>query len=335
MVTFEQASYLTKVKRLRALALEAVNNYPIKVKKLEFIKLSANAIFRVTDTKNNQYQLRIHPEVYHSKPAILEEMKWLHHIIKSSNIIVPKPPSTRDGQLIVECHHPAISASRYCNMFTWLPGKRRLKSIDIHYAYHLGVLIGGLQKNGQGMTIKHRCYWNVEGMVGTTKATFWNVENLTDISAADQRIITKARRIVYEPLKHYEDTHTNKSGLIHSDLQPNNILIHHNEYAVIDFDDCGVGLYGNDLAVALFAFEYVTEGDKRKRLFDLKDALYKGYLEHMSLTQEDINLSPYFLLARKLVAIAWLEARRDNPSLRPYFHKSVKRAIEYFATMHL
>jgi hypothetical protein len=47
MVTFDQASYLSKIRRLRALAEVALDAYPIKVKSIEFIKLSANAIFKV------------------------------------------------------------------------------------------------------------------------------------------------------------------------------------------------------------------------------------------------------------------------------------------------
>jgi Ser/Thr protein kinase RdoA (MazF antagonist) len=37
-------------------------------------------------------------------------------------------------------------------------------------------------------------------------------------------------------------------GLIHADLHRDNILLHHGEIGVIDFDDCGWGYYLFDLA---------------------------------------------------------------------------------------
>ena len=121
-----------------------------------------------------------------------------------------------------------------------------------------------------------------------------------------------------------------KLGLIHEDLNPNNIIILKDKYSVIDFDDCGVGIYGYDLAAPLFAFEYLTEGEKNKNFELLKNALYQGYADHISLTQDDIDMIPYFLLTRKLTAISALELRKDHAKLRPWFLQSIERAITFF-----
>ena len=98
--------------------------------------------------------------------------------------------------------------------------------------------------------------------------------------------------------------------MFHADLNPNNVVVRQNNYAVIDFDDCGIGFYGSDLAVALFAFEFLTEGNPQKNFFALKEALFQGYADHMPLTQDDVDMSPYFLLAQKLGAIGSLELRK-------------------------
>ncbi|WP_211248355.1 phosphotransferase enzyme family protein [Legionella lansingensis] len=307
-----------------------MKQYPLNVRNIDFIRYGANAIFRVTDTQNKRYVLRISPVGYHTKQAFLEEIKWLHHILKTTDLLVPKPVLTTHDQYLIEYAHPAISTIRLCHMFEWIPGKIRWKSIDKQYAYHLGSIIAQLQKSGQDIAIKHRHYWNTDGLVGTDRAKFYNVEKLTAVSKKEQDIITKARRTVYQTLKHYEESYKDKTGLIHSDMQPNNFLTYKNKYAVIDFDDCGVGLYGDDLAVALFAFEYLTEGEKSKNFLELKEALFTGYSTYMPLSQEDIDLSPYFLLARKLVTISWLELRRSNPKLRPYYRQAIARAITFF-----
>ena len=324
--SFEQASYLTQVKRLRALAAEVVTFYPFKIKALEFIKYSANAIFKITDTQNKQYVLRINPIEHHTHQAILEEIIWINHIINATDLLVPKPVKTIDGHYVVKADN--IPSNRFCMVFEWLHGKKRWKSINEQYAYELGTIIAQLQKSGQGIEMQHRQYWLTDGLVGTDKARFYNLEQLTDVSVEEQNHITTARKIVYEQLKQYEMAHKDKTGVIHSDLQPNNILVHQGHYSVIDFDECGIGFYGDDLAVALCAFEHVAEGNKHKNFMKLKESLFSGYSRYMPLSEEDIQLNPYFMLARKLITIAWLEARKDNPSLRYYFPIAIERAIQ-------
>lgn len=90
-IAFENASYLSQVRRLRALANKALAEYPIKVKALKFIQNGENATFRVLSTKGQTYLLRIHRKNYHTKPAILEEIAWLDHLTKKG-LSVPSPP---------------------------------------------------------------------------------------------------------------------------------------------------------------------------------------------------------------------------------------------------
>lgn len=334
MIPYEKSSYLSKVRRLRMLAEVVLDSYPIKVKAVDFIKLSANAIFRVVDNRNKGYQLRINPLACHNKQAALEEIKWLNYIKKNTDIIVPTPVKNKNGQYVNEYFHPGVSAPRFCSLFEWLPGKTRWKSINESYAYHLGFLIAQLQQSGKRINIKHRDYWCADRLVGTGRAKFYNVEKLHNVSKKQQEQITQARRLVHHKLKQYEKSNRDKYGLIHGDMQPNNILCHQGKYAVIDFDDCGLGLFGVDLGTALCAFEHVAEGSRRKDFHSLQDALLQGYEEHMPLTQKDLDLLPYFMLSIKLMTIAWLEIRRDNPKMRQYHQIAVKEAITIFNSLN-
>jgi len=322
MTAVQNHSYLTQVRSLRALAMEAIKQYPIKVKNLDFIKYSANAIFKITDTRHKKYLLRIPPAGFQTKGAILEEIKWLNHILNTTDILVPKPVTTDKG------HY--VATVRGCTLFEWIEGRFLWNGINKNYAYKVGALNAQLEASGKHLKIKHRHYWDTEGLVGTKRPRLCNVERLTGIDKKQQAIITAARRCAYKKLKDYEDRHPETLGLIHEDLNPNNIIIQKNNYGVIDFDDCGIGLYGYGLTAPLFAFEYLTEGHKKKDFATLKVALYQGYADRASLTQEDIDMIPYFLLARKLCALAAMEIRKDNPKLRPWFQKAIDRAIAFF-----
>ncbi|CAM2972665.1 serine/threonine protein kinase [Legionella steigerwaltii] len=327
---FEQASYLTQVRRLRALAIEALKQYPFITRKIEFIKYSANAIFRVTDHQNKRYALRINPYGHHQQAALQEEMQWIQHILTTTNLNVPVPIKTSSGQYFIEVRHPLVQTNRYCFVSEWLAGKKKWNSINEHYANKLGQLIGILHQSGRGISMPHRNYWLADGLIGAETAKFYNIEMLSEVSIQEQQVLTAARRMVYEILKEFECKHPDKTGVIHSDTQPNNILVHQGRFAIIDFDDCGLGFYHDDLAVALCAFEHVAEGNSQQSFHRLKEALLHGYSEQMPILEEDIRLLPYFMLARKLVTIAWLEARKTNPGIRYYFPTAVDRAIRFY-----
>ena len=334
MTPFEKTGYLTQVRCFRRLAEEVIKKYPIKVKSIDFIKYSANAIFKITDSRNKKYILRVNPTNSHTKNAILEEVKWLNYILKKTDILVPKPLYSNEGTYLVEHSLPGILDRSYCVLFEWIEGRFLWKGINKKYAYHVGSLIAKLQESGKQVKTKHRNYWNADGIAGTKKARFANVEQLTGVST-QQGIITAARRCAYKKLKHYENTHPEKLGLIHEDLNPNNIIINKGSYGVIDFDDCGVGLYGFDFTEPLIAFGHLTKNKKKREYDVLKEALLQGYSDGAPLTQEDIDMLPYFLLARRLCSIGSLELRKNNPKMRPWFLKGIEETITFFKSSRL
>ncbi len=314
------------------MAVAVVNQYPIKVRSIEFIKYSANAIFKITDGNAKKYMLRISPANFHTKEAILEEFEWLHSILNSTDISVPKPTHNHAGQYIVEQQHPGIMGIRYCALFEWVEGRHLWKAINEKYAYHVGALTAQLEKSGQNIKSKHRLYWDAEGLLGTAQPRYTNLEQLTGVPHEQNEIIKIARRCAYAKLKEYGHRHPEKLGLIHEDLNPNNIIIQKGQYNVIDFDDCGVGFYGYGLAEPLCAFEHLAEGEQKKDFSALKEALYQGYGDHVPLTQDDLDMIPYFLLVRKLNVVSVLELRKNHPKMRPWFLKSVDRAVLFFKT---
>ncbi len=320
-------TYLTQVKRINLIAKEALDHYPIKVKKIELMRYAANATYKVTDNRNKNYQLRIHPKEWHTKNAILEEINWLNHILKTTDIVVPRPISANNNEFVIQCDNPS---TYFCELLEWIPGRKRWRSINKQYAHDMGSLAGKLHKNGQSMVIKHRGVWDADSLVGASKAKYYNVEKLSTVTENQQTVITRARRVVYNQLKNYQEIYKNKSGLIHGDLQPNNVLYNHKKIAIIDFGDCGIGLYVYELATALHAFYQVSEGNKRKSYQELKEALFDGYSKFLTLTEADIQLIPYCILGVKLVTICWLERHKDNLSLRQYYTQAIAGVVHSF-----
>lgn len=329
MTPFDQTTYLTQVRRLRVLAEEVIKQYPIRAASLNFIQYGENATFKIIDKNNKKYLLKLHREIYHSKQSLLEEHKWLFSLSNSASFSVPKPLRNFNKQSLVEIYSPKVPNFIYGDMFEWVEGRFIWKTIQANHVRKLGSVIGELQKQGKKVKIRHRHYWNTEGLIGTQNPKFGNIEKLNDLSKADQNKISLARKEIYKKLLSFEKANPDKIGLIHADLHFSNFLIQKNSVGVIDFDDCGTGFYGYDLIVPIFALEYLIESEKNKNLALLKEVLYEGYSEHMSLSQKDLEMIPYFLSARKLAMLAWLQSRSSNPRLKAQLIKGAKRTIKH------
>jgi Ser/Thr protein kinase RdoA (MazF antagonist) len=99
----------------------------------------------------------------------------------------------------------------------------------------------------------------------------------------------------------------------------------------IDFDDCGFGFYVYDLVIPYISMQNIL-GKKRKKKFALyKNALIDGYKSVRSWDQDDEQLFPHLVTARKLLMLGWLNSRSDNPRLKKHLKGAIKRALEHIS----
>src|SRR4051812_48899062 len=77
----------------------AVQSYVHKNHRLEFIQHGENATFKVTTSKK-QFLLRLHRPGYHTPNGLLEEIKVLKHLNRSSELVIPKPVKSFRGNYV-------------------------------------------------------------------------------------------------------------------------------------------------------------------------------------------------------------------------------------------
>ena len=235
MKPFNKSSYLTQVRRLRKLAASALKKYPIRVEEIKFINHGENATFKIIDSKNEAYLLRIHRGGYHTPAAIQEELSWLARLGQESQLAIPCPLKSKSGLLLEEASIPEVG-TRNCCLFKWLPGRFIEKGLKAKQMYQLGQLIAELHQDPP--KTKHRHYWNAEGLVGTNPK-FGSLNTLQSVTPKQQKAITKARQTVFKKLKQFEQKYPKRQGLIHADLHLGNVLLVNNKIWAIDFDECG------------------------------------------------------------------------------------------------
>lgn len=322
MQPFEKATYRAQVRRLRQLAKNALKFYPVQVKKIEFINHGENTTFAVTAAKGDKYLLRVHRNIYHTLPAIQEELQWLKKLSKEKFVAVPRPIRARNGKLVTVASAPGVPAARHCTMFHWVHGKFLHKLLNEKHLFEIGQIIARLQKAAP--TTTHRRYWTAEGLAGN-KPKFGSMDSIPMLSEKDQKLVTQTRKQIYRRLKAYEKKFPKRMGNMHADVHFGNLLVSDRGYGVIDFDDSGFGFYVYDLAVTIVAMEYQLGKEYRKMYPKLKTALINGYCSLAPWDKHDEELLPYLITMRKIQMLGWLNSRQDNPKFRRFFKRALKR----------
>ena len=124
MKPYAALTELGQARRLRPLALNALQQYPLEVARLRLITNDMNAIFRVDTAEGHKLVLRITlPEGGHNLDHVAAEMDWLAALARDTSLSVPRPLPARDGRLVVEAQAEGVPQPRLCIVFSWVPGK--------------------------------------------------------------------------------------------------------------------------------------------------------------------------------------------------------------------
>ncbi len=123
-MAFVDLSSRAQVGRLRRLAFAALDRYPLDVARLRLVEHGFNTTFRVDTATGRKYALRI--DVTRRKPlaALDAEMAWLAALAADTELVVPTPLATADGDLHTAVDFPESDAVLRVAVLSWLPGAR-------------------------------------------------------------------------------------------------------------------------------------------------------------------------------------------------------------------
>lgn len=326
MKDYSKLSYRKQVQLLKQLALVAIAKYPINFKNIGFINHGENTTFRVTDLNNQKYLLRVCRKDYHTNEAISEELSWLTALDTLSEYQIPKPLISKEKRLLENVSTEQMPDGRAVVIFKWTDGRFLKKAITEKQMMALGLVIAKLHNQSHQKKVNHRRYWDSEGLLGT-KAKFGSIDKLINASPDHQLLLSKERKKLLKKLKTFESKYPEKLGLIHADLHSGNFLFNSNGIALIDFDDCGYGFFGYDVAIPIMSLDRFKKLGKKKKA-NLKEAFFNGYRQVRHWDKNDESMLQSFITARRLLMLGWLNSRSDNPELKKYFKGALKRAID-------
>lgn len=296
------------------IAAKAVKAYPnLDQATIALLNYSENATYLVKHpTTGDKQILRVSRPDYHTKKEIESELNWLIAIDADAPVNVAPPIKGKNGEYVQEVE--LGNKIYHCTMFTFLKGKapdEEKESGLIRQFEILGEITAHLHEHsihhGSQLADFQRLSWNYETILGDDpKWGRW--QDGVGITPERQVQFQKMSNIIKNRLEEFGKGAT-RYGLIHSDLRLANLLVEGGKIKVIDFDDCGYGWYLHDLGTALSFIEH------KSYVPDLVASWVKGYRKVRSLSEEEEQEIPTFIMLRRLQLVAWVGSR-DNETSR-------------------
>ncbi len=244
---------------------------------VRFFRTSANSIYRLTIAGQPAF-LRLAPGTERTSTSIRQELDLLGWV-SAQGVPVVQPIPALSGDLVVTVG--TTIGPIHAVVFAALPGEiRDLDSLDLAGMEQWGATVGRLHAAMQDAPAELR------RPAGWASALAWLVRKEASVPPAVAREGLRLREFLMTQPRTPE-----RYGLLHTDLELDNLVWSGDEVAVLDFDEYGEGWYLLDIAKALT--DVLDEGDSLDS--PRVQAFVTGYRRYHPLSDDDLALVPEFL----------------------------------------
>jgi Ser/Thr protein kinase RdoA (MazF antagonist) len=314
-----------QARRLRPLALQALQRYDLQVNRLSLVTNDLNGIFRLDVQGGEKFILRVTlPEGGHTLDHVAAEMDWLAALARDTQLSVPRPLPARDGSLVVEASAPGVPEPRLCAIFSWVPGTNLAK--------HISPL--NLSRLGELMATLHAHSLTYQPPAGLTLLRFDRLFPFQDpVVLFEPRyadLIPPERRAMYQQAADWAQSAIDRlkaSGeamrILHGDLHQWNVRYFHGLLSPIDFEDLMWGWPVQDIATSLYYFIDFEAYPSLRQAFQV------GYTRHSLWPERFPGEIDAFIAARALDMINFV-LNDPNPkwaSQRVEFAERIERRL--------
>ena len=323
-----------QLRRLRDLAERAMVAFGHPGARLTLREHKQNTTFRAVPegaSGDEGFLLRIAMAGRYPPSVIRGEMFWLRAL---AQLGAPQPQATTDGCLVAELPLGGEAEPRCCILFRWLPGRSLGRSIEPQRAAAIGELLGRLHRRAERFTPPpdfERPRWDLDRLLGGSEVL--PAERLPAgsealLPARDRALLEEAGAAVRRTVAALGEG-PEVFGLIHTDLEPDNVVLDDEILRPIDFEHCGWGHYLYDVGASLLALA------DQQSFPALRRAFLEGYQRRRPLPAAQLALIDTFLLLRSLFSLrlTFLETwdlpgvREDARSLVPFMLGGIRRLL--------
>jgi Ser/Thr protein kinase RdoA (MazF antagonist) len=325
MKPFDELTYLGQIRRLRALAFAALDEFSLQDAHMRLVQHGENTSFRVEapaatsggvpeEYHATRYLLRVHRPGYQTTDTIKSELTWLAALRDDANLPVPQPIPAPDGSFLVTVAIEGVPGARVCSLLRWMKGRKTRTVVRPDHFAQLGRLMASLHEHASHWTPPPafaRRHWDWDGLFGDNAGFRLSGEEVWSLLPSHYADLFEPVAARIRNLMKVWGKSPDRFGLIHADLLlggDGNVLFSGGEARAIDFDDCGYGYWVYDLATALSHWQM----DQRGPAF--KDALLSGYATVRPFPERQLAQLDLFMAARHVSEILWaVDIAQTNP----------------------
>ena len=245
----------------------------------------ANMLFFL-HTEDTQFTLRIH-QAGTSVHKIRSEIYWLNALSDKAHIKTLSPVLGRDGEMI-QSISPNDLPSRYATVYNWISGEtfNNLSAAERtpELIRSLGTIVGRMHHVSETLKLPQwftRPRYDMDWVTTKVEAALGND---MDTSAEEHAKLTSLSSRFSQFVKE-QGKGRDVFGLIHSDLEPHNIIISEGQPCPIDVVEFGFGYYLSDI---LTLSRHLSE-DEQTIFFESYQEirpLPKDYRQQLALFEE-------------------------------------------------
>lgn len=275
--------------QLRRLARAALDEQGIPVRRLRWMGRHSNQLFRADTGTGERLVVRVCLPGGRSDAELDAELAWLAALARDTGLTVPV------ARFSTRVTTPELSAGARCIGFSWVQGRRCSRCPSRRLVADLGRVIGTLHGHAAGFRPLPGFTRPSLDMAHLTWAGTWHAAQLTGrpIDPGVRLLLAETAGRVDQVLAGLGREPAGY-GLVHADLNLDNVLDYHGQARVIDFDDASWGHYALDLAIAV---DGIPDA--------LRPALLTGYQTVRALPPGHAEHEPTLLAGRRLFLATW------------------------------
>ncbi|UCD98376.1 MAG: phosphotransferase [Chloroflexota bacterium] len=297
-----------QLRRLRKLAIKALQNYDLPVKWIKFFTLETNTMFKIRSEQGEDFVLRIYSDEETTLKENQTEIFWLNALLSDTDLRVTEPVSRRDGEYITVTSVPGVPGEKRCVLFRWIPGRELERQLTAGNYFKLGTVMAILHDHAESLKPLPRSiqpkkwdkvfYYPDEPVIYKSRE-YSQLFPPRRVDLIDQ-VIAKADE---EFRRLYTDV--NRQILIHGDLHYWNVHVYRGELYIMDFEDVMLAYPVQDIAITLYY------GRSREDYAVLREAFQEGYTSLRNWPVDRVGQLETLMAARSVNFINYV-ARIDS-----------------------
>ncbi len=289
-----------QAQRLRGLALAALGQYDLDVRRVAVVTNHLNGIFRILTADGQKYALCICHPTWRTDEDLRSELLWLHALGRDTDIGAPAPLANRDDDLVTLAAADGVPESRRCVVMSWIPGRDLAEQLTEESVYALGVLSERLHE--------HSATWSPpEGFTDRKMDSIYaRGEPDALFSESCREVFTDDSRLVFERVRDrvnaafealYSGEHRPRA--IHNDLHQENVKVFRGRLSPLDFEDTILGHPVQDIAMTFLDLLLYT--DLNSYEYQVARAVFtRGYRSHSAWPEAYPGQIDTFMAGRQL-----------------------------------